>query len=172
MLGVRCNAVRRQAGRPPSLALGPLQWWLRVFSALYSGRFGLCRDGLVGFFVRVKIWFSGAARAPSKESAQSDRGHMSFRRGEQIEATRGPTHNIFSVFFAFISCQLPIQMTFRAKILYVASNGGVTCLDLKQHCRYSPHVWVIWDRLLHPRHLVSVPIRRSPEWSLHNANID
>lgn len=44
---------------------------VQVLSAFYSRRFSLCRDGVVGFFIRVSVLFSRAVGAPSEEESTS-----------------------------------------------------------------------------------------------------
>lgn len=169
---------------------------VKGLSALYSRRLRLCRDGVVCLFVRVELSISRAVWARSKQRImitcvlKREGAHISFvmiSKWVQLlhkvlnEDVKLFCLNLNMAFFQrrFVSFLLSIIMlvfsvpiTSRVKILYIASCGMFTCLDLKQHRRYSPHGQVILDFLLPPYHLFSVLIPHSPEWSLENANFD
>jgi len=140
------SIVWRQTKRPPSLALGPLQWWFRVFQLSTAG-------GSVPAEMELSasslLWRCGSAGLSglclNREHNQSqplrclnwdylwikEIAYMAPPEPRQAFLSEDTCVVMVHVpRSAFMSCSLPMTMTCRAKMLYIASQYAGGCLPI------------------------------------------
>lgn len=109
---------------------------VKGLSAFYSRWFRLCRDGVLCFLICVSVLFCRAVGTPSKE---------------KVHQSQSQHFIVHIMVFGQATCKYS-----KYTAVYIASNGIVTCLGLKQYC-HPPPGQVTLVCLLPPYHLFSVP---------------